>query len=316
LCSVFWRPVEQNQRKEYESLASKIGFIGLGIMGKPMSKNLLKAGHSLVVYDIIPAPVEELVAAGAARGESSKDAASRSDVVVTMLPDGPEVEQAVLGSNGVLEGAKKGAIVVDMSSISPLVAQKVGAECASKGVEFLDAPVSGGEPKAVDGTLAIMAGGGKKVFDKVLPVLQAMGSSVTLTGPVGAGNTTKLANQIMVACNIAAMGEALILAARAGLDPEAVFNAVKGGLAGSTVLNAKAPMVIARNFKPGFRIRLHQKDLRNALEAAEALKVSLPITSLVQQMLVALMNDGKGDLDHSAIVNFVEKMAQAEVRKS
>jgi len=295
---------------------SQIGFIGLGIMGKPMSKNLLRAGYSLTVYDIFPAPVTEVVEAGAERGASCQDTAARAEVIITMLPDGPDVETAVLGPNGVLEGARRGSIVVDMSSISPMVSQKVGAACAEKGVEFLDAPVSGGEPKAIDGTLAIMAGGKQEVFDKVLPILQKMGSSVTLTGSVGAGNVTKLANQIMVACNIAAMGEALVLATRAGLDPEVVFNAVKGGLAGSTVLNAKAPMVISRNFKPGFRIRLHQKDLRNALLAAESLKVSLPFTSLVQQMLVALMNEGKGDLDHSAIVNFIEQMAGAEVKKA
>jgi 2-hydroxy-3-oxopropionate reductase len=216
----------------------------------------------------------------------------------------------------VLEGARKGSVVVDMSSISPVAAQKVGAACAAKGVEFLDAPVSGGEPKAIEGTLAIMAGGKPEVFERVLPILEKLGSSVTLTGPVGAGNVTKLANQIMVACNIAAMGEALVLATRAGLDPEVVFNAVKGGLAGSTVLNAKAPMVIARNFQPGFRINLHQKDLRNALLAAESMKVSLPITSLVQQMLMALMNEGKGNLDHSAIVTFIEHMASVEVKKA
>ena len=195
------------------------------------------------------------------------------------------------------------------------MAQKVGRACAAKGVDFLDAPVSGGEPGAVAGTLAIMVGGKPEVFEKAVPVLKAMGATVTLTGPVGAGNVTKLANQIMVACNIAAMGEALVLATKAGLDPEVVFNAVKGGLAGSNVLNAKAPMVISRNFKPGFRIRLHQKDLRNALLAAESMKVGLPITSLVQQMLMALMNDGKGDFDHSGIVTFIEKMAQAEVKK-
>jgi 2-hydroxy-3-oxopropionate reductase len=232
-----------------------------------------------------------------------------------MLPDGPEVETAVLGPGGVLEGARAGSTVVDMSSISPIVAQKVAAACAAKGVEFLDAPVSGGEPKATDATLAIMVGGKAEVFEKVLPILQKLGSSVTLTGPVGAGNVTKLANQIMVACNIAAMGEALVLATRAGLDPEVVFNAVKGGLAGSTVLNAKAPMVIARNFKPGFRIKLHQKDLRNALLAAESMKVSLPFTALAQQMLMALMNEGKGDLDHSAIVTFIEGMAGIEVKR-
>jgi 2-hydroxy-3-oxopropionate reductase len=296
-------------------MSCTIGFIGLGIMGKPMSRNLLKAGHKLVVYDIVPAAVEAVAADGATPGASAADVAARAGIVITMLPDGPEVEQAILGPGGVLEGAKPGTLVIDMSSISPLVAQKAGAACAAKGVDFLDAPVSGGEPGAIAGTLAIMVGGAPEVFEKAVPVLKAMGASITLTGPVGAGNVTKLANQIMVACNIAAMGEALVLATKAGLDPEVVFNAVKGGLAGSNVLNAKAPMVIARNFKPGFRIRLHQKDLRNALLAAESMKVGLPVTSLVQQMLMALMTDGKGDYDHSGIVTFVEKMAQVEVRK-
>jgi 2-hydroxy-3-oxopropionate reductase len=294
---------------------ANIGFIGLGIMGRPMSINLIKAGHTLAVYDVVPALLDAAVAAGAARGESCRDVASRSEIVITMLPDGPEVEQAMLGPGGVLEGARPGTAVVDMSSISPMVSQKVGAACAAKGVGFLDAPVSGGEPKAVEGTLAIMVGGDAALLEKMAPVLKSMGSSVTLTGPVGAGNVTKLANQIMVACNIAAMGEALVLATRAGLDPEVVFNAVKGGLAGSTVLNAKAPMVIARNFQPGFRIRLHQKDLRNALLAAEAMKVALPLTSLVQQELVGLMNAGKGDCDHSAIVTFVEGLAGIEIKR-
>jgi len=284
-------------------------------MGRPMSRNLLKAGHELTVYDIVAAAVAEIAGAGAKTAGSCREAAAGADIVITMLPDGPEVETAVLGNDGVLEGARPGTVLVDMSSISPLVAQKVGTACAAKNVEFLDAPVSGGEPKAIDGTLAIMVGGKQDVFDKVAPVLQKMGSTVTLTGAVGAGNVTKLANQIMVACNIAAMGEALTLATKAGLDPEVVFNAVKGGLAGSTVLNAKAPMVIARNFKPGFRINLHQKDLRNALLAAESMKVSLPFTSLVQQMLMALMNDGKGNLDHSAIVTFIEEMAGIEIKK-
>lgn len=295
-------------------MSSRIGFIGLGIMGKPMSKNLLKAGHALVVYDVRPEPVEEVVAAGAERGASAKDVAARAGIIITMLPDGPDVEEVVLGPGGVLEGAAAGAIVIDMSSISPVVAQKVGAACAARGVEFLDAPVSGGEPKAIDGTLAIMVGGKQEVFDQVLPVLKAMGTSVTLTGGVGAGNVTKLANQIIVALNIAAMGEALTLATKAGVNPEVVFNAIKGGLAGSTVLNAKAPMVIARNFKPGFRIRLHHKDLRNALAAAAALNVPLPLTGLVQQELVALINDGKGDWDHSGIVTFTERAARVEIK--
>ncbi len=293
----------------------KVGFIGLGIMGKPMARNLFKAGHTLAVYDVNPPAVAEMANSGAAPCESAKDVAARSEVTITMVPDGPQVEAAVMGPKGALEGATTGSIIVDMSSISPLVAKKVGEACAAKGVEFLDAPVSGGEPKAVDGSLAIMVGGKRRVFDKVLPLFQTMGSSATLTGPVGAGNVTKLANQIMVAVNIAAMGEALVLATKAGLDPEVVFNAVKGGLAGSMVLNAKAPMVISRNFNPGFRIRLHQKDLRNALLAAEAMNVSLPFTSLAQQILVALMNNGRGDLDHAAIATFIEDMAKVEVRK-
>jgi 2-hydroxy-3-oxopropionate reductase len=296
-------------------LFNKIGFIGLGIMGKPMAKNLMKGGHKVIAFDIFPEPLADVVAAGAEKGSSAKDVASKADVIVTMLPDGPDVEQAMFDANGVLAGAKKGSIVVDMSSISPLVSQKVNKACEAKGVEFLDAPVSGGEPGAIAGTLAIMVGGKAAVFQQVEPLLKLMGATVTLTGDVGAGNVTKLANQIMVACNIAAMGEALVLCAKAGLNPEVVFNAVKAGLAGSNVLNAKAPMVYSRNFKAGFRIRLHEKDLRNALLTAESLKVSLPLTSLVQQMLISLMNNGKGELDHSAIVQFIEEMARIEVKK-
>jgi 2-hydroxy-3-oxopropionate reductase len=203
----------------------------------------------------------------------------------------------------------------DMSSINPLVSQRIASACADRSVDFLDAPVSGGEPKAVDGTLVIMVGGSDENFRKAEPLLQCMGSSVTLTGAVGAGNVTKLANQIMVACNIAAMGEALVLATRCGLDPEIVLNAVKGGLAGSAVLNAKGPMLIARNFKPGFKIQLHQKDLRNALQTAETNHLFLPLTALVQQMLLSLIGDGNGELDHSAIATFVEKPSRTEVKR-
>ncbi len=293
----------------------QVGFIGLGIMGKPMARNLIKASHSLTVFDINPESTASMADSGAAIGDSAKEVAARSQITITMVPDGPQVEAAVLGPQGALEGAQPGSIIVDMSSISPLVSQKVGFACNAKDVEFLDAPVSGGEPKAVDGTLAIMVGGKQEVFDRVLPLFQIMGSSAILTGPVGAGNITKLANQIMVAVNIAAMGEALALATKAGLDPEVVVNAVKGGLAGSAVLNAKAPMVISRDFKPGFRISLHQKDLRNALLAAESMKVPLPFTSLAQQVLMALINEGRGDLDHAAIATFIEDSAHVEIRK-
>ena len=294
---------------------AKLGFVGLGIMGRPMMKNLLKAGHSVVAYTRTASVLDPCVAEGAERGASNSDVGARADVIFTMLPDGPEVEEVVLGDGGILEGAKKGAAIVDMSSINPLVSQKIGEACAAMGVEFLDAPVSGGEPKAIDGTLAIMVGGSEAAFGRVEPLLKCMGSSVTLTGPVGAGNTTKLANQIMVACNIAAMGEALTLATRCGLNPEVVVNAVKSGLAGSAVLNAKAPMLIDRNFKPGFRIRLHQKDLRNALQTAEATNVALPLTAAVQQMISALMANDKGELDHSAIATVVEGLSGVEVKR-
>ena len=291
-----------------------VGFIGLGNMGSAMARNLLKAGHTVVAYGRTPSKLDSAVADGAQRGSSNADVGARSEIVITMLPDGPEVEEVVLGASGILTGAKLGCLIIDMSSISPLVSQKIAAACAAKGVDFMDAPVSGGEPKAVDGTLAIMAGGKPEVFAKAEPILKCLGSSVTLTGPVGAGNTTKLANQIMVACNIAAMGEALTLATRCGLNPEVVVNAVKAGLAGSAVLNAKGPMLIARNFKPGFRISLHQKDLRNALQTAEANHVFLPLTAEVQQMLSSLIANGKGDLDHSAIATFVETASHVEVK--
>lgn len=294
---------------------ANLGFVGLGIMGRPMMKNLLKAGHSVVVYTRTAAVLDACVADGAQRGASNQDVGARAEIIITMLPDGPQVEEVVLGPNGILEGAKPGATVVDMSSINPLVSQKIGKACAAKGVEFLDAPVSGGEPKAIDATLAIMVGGSAEAFQRVEPILKCMGSSVTLTGPVGAGNTTKLANQIMVASNIAAMGEALTLATRCGLDPEVVLNAIKGGLAGSAVLTAKGPMLIARNFKPGFRIDLHQKDLRNALATAESMHVALPLTAIVQQMLSALIAEGKGDLDHAAIANIAEELSRVEVKR-
>jgi 2-hydroxy-3-oxopropionate reductase len=293
-----------------------LGFVGLGIMGRPMLNNLLKAGHTVVAYGRTASKLDACVKDGAERGASNSDVGARAEIVITMLPDGPEVEEVVLGADGILAGAEAGTLIVDMSSINPLVSQKIAKACAAKGVDFIDAPVSGGEPKAIEGTLAIMVGASDEAFAKAEPILKCMGSSVTLTGPVGAGNTTKLANQIMVACNIAAMGEALALATRCGLNPEVVVNAVKGGLAGSAVLNAKGPMLIARNFKPGFKINLHQKDLRNALQTAEANCVCLPITALVQQMLSSLIGNGKGDLDHSAIATFVEGLSGVEVKGS
>ena len=292
----------------------KIGFIGLGIMGKPMAKNLLKAGHELVVYDLVAAPVAELVKAGAKAGLSPKDVAVKSDMVITMLPNSPEVKEVVLGKDGVIEGSRPGTMVVDMSSIAPLAAKEVAAALAEKGVEMLDAPVSGGEPKAIDGTLAIMAGGKAEIFEKVKPVLLKMGTSAVLCGEIGSGNVTKLANQIIVALNIAAMSEALVLAAKAGVDPGRVFAAIRGGLAGSTVLDAKAPMVCKGNYKPGFRMELHIKDLQNALDTAHAIGVPVPLTGTVMEIMQALRADGKQKDDHCGVIQFYEKLSGQLVR--
>lgn len=293
----------------------KIGFIGLGIMGKPMAKNLLKAGYELVVFDINQDAVKEVVAAGAKSAPTSKDVASQSEVVITMLPNSPHVKAAVLGENGVLEGAKPGMVLIDMSSIAPLASQEIAAAVAKKGVEMLDAPVSGGEPKAIDGSLSIMVGGKKELFDRSTELLSKMGKSVVLCGDIGAGNTTKLANQIIVALNIAAVSEAFVLATKAGVDPELVFNAIRGGLAGSTVMEAKAPMIMAGNFKPGFKIDLHIKDLANAIETGHDVGVPLPLTASVMEILQALKVDGKGQNDHSGIAMYYEKLAKVEARK-
>jgi len=259
--------------------------------------------------------VKELAAAGAEAASSAKEVAQKTDVVITMLPNSPQVKAAVIGPNGVLEGTKPGMIIVDMSSIAPLAAKEVATKAAEKGVEMLDAPVSGGEPKAIDGTLSIMVGGKKEIFEKCQGFLSKMGTSVVLCGNVGAGNTTKLANQIIVALNIAAMSEALVLGAKAGVNPESIFMAIRGGLAGSAVLEAKAPMVLSGNFKPGFRIELHIKDLANAIDTAHELGVPLPLTSQVMEIMQALKVDGKAGNDHSGIVQFYEKLAKIEVRK-
>ena len=296
-------------------MAERIGFVGLGIMGKPMAKNLLKAGYSLTVYDIVGEPVEELVTEGAARASSNTEVAANSDKIFTMLPDSADSEIAILGPEGVLEGAASGSIIIDMSSIAPLVSKKIAAECSHKGVEMLDAPVSGGEPGAINAALAIMVGGKQEVFDGCFDLLKTMGSNVVLTGDIGAGGVTKLANQIIVAANIEALSEALVLAQKAGVDPEKVFNAIRGGLAGSAVMEAKGPMMLDRNFTTGFRIRLHQKDLRNVLQTGQELNVPLPVTALIQQMLGALINDGESEADHAAILHFLEGLAKVEVKR-
>lgn len=291
----------------------KIGFIGLGIMGKPMSKNLLKAGYSLVVRDHNTDNVEEVVSLGASSADSAKAIAEQSDVIITMLPNSPHVKEVLLGEGGVIEGAKPGTIVIDMSSIAPLASREIHEQLARKNIALLDAPVSGGEPKAVDGTLSVMVGGDKELFDKCYDIMKAMAGSVVHTGDIGAGNVTKLANQVIVALNIAAMSEALTLATKAGVNPELVYQAIRGGLAGSTVLDAKAPMVMDRNFKPGFRIDLHIKDLANALDTSHDVGAQLPLTASVMEMMQALRADGLGNADHSALACYYEKLAQVEI---
>lgn len=282
-------------------------------MGKPMSKNLLKAGYNLIVFDIDRSAVEELQKAGAEPALSPKDVAAKSSTIITMLPNTPIVKAVILGKDGVIEGAKTGAIVVDMSSVSPQASQEVAAALAQKGIRMMDAPVSGGEPKAIDATLSIMCGGSQADFDEMLPIFKAMGASAVLTGGSGAGSVTKLANQIIVQLNIAAVSEALVLASKAGVDPELVYKAIRGGLAGSTVMDAKVPMMLDRNFKPGGSLRINIKDIGNVLETSHELGVSLPLTATIMEILQALKTDGMLDLDHSSIVRYYEKLANVEV---
>ena len=292
----------------------KVGFIGLGIMGKPMARNLLKAGFHLVVFSRGKRSVEELIQEKAVGAESPKEVAEHSEVIITMLPDSPEVQEVILGKDGVIQGIKPGSVVIDMSSINPLVTQEIAGALKGKGVEMLDAPVSGGEVGAIEGTLAIMVGGEEKIFDETMEILRAMGRNIVHVGGIGSGGFVKLVNQIIVALNIAAVGEAFTLGVKAGLDPQVIYQAIRGGLAGSSVLEAKAPMIFGRNFKPGFKIRLHHKDLKNALSTAKDLGVPLPLSSFVQQILISLMTDGRGDEDHSALATFFEKLAKVEIK--
>lgn len=283
----------------------KIGLIGLGIMGKPMAKNLLKAGYELWVNNRSQGPMEELAACGA-HAATRKELAENAEVIITMLPNGPQVREVILGD--VIKDMRPGQIFIDCSSISPVVSKEIAAALAEKGVEMLDAPVSGGEPKAIDGTLSFMVGGKQAVFDRCKDILGAMGAFVTRCGEVGAGNTTKLANQIIVACNIQAVAEAFTLAQKAGVDPEVVYKAIRGGLAGSTVLDAKGPMMIAGNDKPGFKIALHIKDLNNALDCAHTVGAPVPMTAAVQEILQWLHNNDCGENDHSAIAKYYEHL--------
>jgi 2-hydroxy-3-oxopropionate reductase len=290
-------------------MAQVVGFIGLGIMGRPMAKNLLKAGYPLVVHSRSQGPVTELVGAGAKAATSAKDVAGQADVLITMLPNSPDVELVALGSGGIADGARSGLLYLDMSTISPIVSQKVGKALGAKGVRMLDAPVSGGEKGAIDAALSIMVGGEQADFDAALPVFQAMGKTITHLGPLGAGGFTKLANQIIVAMNLTALGEALTLARKAGLDRALTLKALGGGLAGSKCLEQKTPNYVSGKYDPGFKIDLHWKDLGLIMESARALGVPLPTTAVVQELFSALRVKGKGGLDHSGVITLIEELA-------
>lgn len=291
----------------------KIGFIGLGIMGKPMAKNMLKAGYELVVNDLNQNAVDELVACGAKSGKNGAEIARECQVIITMVPNSPHVRATVFGENGVAEGAQPGTVLIDMSSIDPTETKAIGKILAEKGIEMLDAPVSGGEPKAIDGTMSVMVGGKKELFDRYYDLLMAMAGSVVYVGELGSGNVAKLANQIVVAVNIAAVAEALTFAKKAGTDPQLVYEAIRGGLAGSTVMDAKAPMMLAGNYKPGFRIELHIKDLTNALNAAHAISSPVPLSGQLMEIMECLKAYGWEKEDHSSIAKYYEKLANITI---
>lgn len=293
----------------------KIGFIGLGIMGKPMCKNLIKAGYEMVVCDFNKAAVDEVVALGAKSVANGAEVAKECKVIITMLPNSPHVKAVALGENGIVDGAEAGTILIDMSSIDPTESKAIAAELEKKGIDMLDAPVSGGEPKAIDGTLSVMCGGKKELFDKYYDMLMTMAGSVVYVGELGSGNVAKLANQMVVAINIAAVSEALTFAKKAGTDPELVYQAIRGGLAGSTVMDAKAPMMLAGNYKPGFRIELHIKDLTNALNAAHAISAPAPLTAQLMEVMQFLRADGCDKDDHASIVKYYEKISGTSVVK-
>ncbi len=290
-------------------MAQLIGLIGVGIMGRPMAKNLLKAGYPLVVHDRNRGPVQELVGAGARAAASPREVAGQVEILITMLPNSPDVELVALGKDGIIEGARPGLLYLDMSTISPLVSQTVGAALAPKGVRMLDAPVSGGEKGAIDAALSIMVGGDKADFEAALPVFQALGRTITLLGPLGAGGFTKLANQIIVALNLTALGEALTLARKAGLDRELTLKALGGGLAGSKCLEQKTPNYVSGTYTPGFKVDLHFKDLGLIMEASRALGVPLPCTAVAQELFNALRVKGRGGLDHSGVITLLEELA-------
>jgi 2-hydroxy-3-oxopropionate reductase len=295
-------------------MAEKVGFIGLGIMGRPMAKNLMEAGYELVLHNRSPEKAEELAKEGNATASGSpRDVAEACDIVITMLPDSPDVEAVVAGEGGVLEGIRDGALLVDMSTISPVVTEELSEKVREKGASMLDAPVSGGDVGAIEGVLSIMVGGSEEDFERARPLFDVMGKVATHVGPIGAGQVVKACNQIVVALTIEAVSEALVLGSKGGVLPEKLVEALSGGLAGSAVMEAKKEKFFSHDFQPGFRIELHHKDLGIALAAGREYGVALPVTAIVDQMLEASKAKGRGDRDHSALLTLLEEAAQHEI---
>lgn len=297
-------------------MAERIGFIGLGIMGRPMARNLIKAGHKLVVHSRSRGPVDELVAeAGdaAIAASSPREVAEQAKTIITMLPDSPDVEAVVFGENGLIEAMGEGHLLIDMSTIAPATAVAVSEALAEKGARALDAPVSGGDKGAIAGTLSIMVGGEAADFERAKPIFEAVGKTIVHVGAAGAGQTVKACNQVVVAINYAAVSEALVLGSKAGVDPAKIIEVLNGGLAASRVMEMRGPSMVEHNFAPGFRVNLHRKDLGIALSTGKEYDVPLPVTGLIGQFFDALAANGKGDLDHSALLTLFEQMADTTV---
>ncbi len=291
-------------------MAETIGFIGLGIMGKPMVRNLLKAGYAVTVYNRSVEAIKELAAEGATGAENPRQVAEQSQVIITMLPDSPDVEKVMTGEDGILEGVQAGSLIIDMSTISPVVSRKLAKTAAERGIPMLDAPVSGGDKGAIAGTLSIMVGGEQADFERALEIFQAMGKTITLCGPGGAGQTVKACNQVVVALTIEAISEALVLGTKAGVDPEIILKVLGGGLAQNRVMEMRGPNMIKHIFEPGFKVKLHHKDLGIVLDTAQEYGVKLPFTTEVIKMFSTLMENGKGELDHSALLQVIEELAE------
>jgi len=290
----------------------RIGFIGLGAMGKPMTQNLMKAGYPVQVLTRTRSRVEDLLAGGAVWCNTPKEIAQKSDVVSTMLPDTPDVEQVVAGKNGVFDGIRPGMLIIDMSTISPIAVRKLACEAETRGCDFLDAPVSGGDIGAQNATLSIMVGGRESAFNRAMPIFRAMGKTILLIGDSGAGQITKAANQILTSIHIEAVAEALVFAAKAGVDPVKVRQALMGGAAYSRILEFHGQRMIERNFKPGFRMRLHRKDLDITLDAGRAYGAALPVTRQVRELMTETLNDGQGDMDNSSFILLLEKLSNTQ----